>query len=125
LLWYAFPSLISRDLLNSHSCLQPWTEASKALQPEWVSTASKSKEKLITIDCTVEASLCKEQDVVSYPAIRLYRSDGRMSRYRGPKRASAYVLSPLILKMKEGELTNRQTSTLPPPFQPASSINPG
>ncbi|KAM7189740.1 hypothetical protein V8F33_009879 [Rhypophila sp. PSN 637] len=59
----------------------------------------------MNIDCSGSLSTCLELDVKAFPAIRLYHLDGRIIRYRGPRkskpflaflqRATRPVLSPL------------------------------
>ncbi|KAI0025077.1 ER-resident thioredoxin [Xylariomycetidae sp. FL0641] len=68
--------------------VEPSTPASQALEPEWLEAAETEK-ALMSIDCSDLASLCKEFDVISYPAIRYFDGHGHMSRYRGPRRSSA------------------------------------
>jgi protein disulfide-isomerase A1 len=41
----------------------------------------------VSIDCVSESKLCKENDVISYPAIRLFRKNKSVARYRGPRKA--------------------------------------
>lgn len=70
-------------------------QASRILEAAWeelCETQSSASEtpsavRIVSIDCAVDAQPCDDLDVASYPAIRLYQ-DGRMSRYRGPRRAS-------------------------------------
>lgn len=51
---------------------------------------------LLSINCAKDSKICEDNDVRSFPAIRLYRSGGEMrDPYRGPRRASEYV-SPII-----------------------------
>ncbi|KAI1173005.1 hypothetical protein F4777DRAFT_480519 [Nemania sp. FL0916] len=61
---------------------------SQALEPEWASV-SASQKYLMSIDCSVEAALCNEFNVVSYPALRFFDGHGHARPYRGPRRASA------------------------------------
>ncbi|PBP19962.1 hypothetical protein BUE80_DR009202 [Diplocarpon rosae] len=77
----------------------PWTESSKALEPEWLSATSQSPKELISVDCTAEAILCSEQGIISYPSIRVYHSNGNMKRYRGPRKATS-----IVSYMKRAEL---------------------
>ncbi|EXU99533.1 protein disulfide isomerase family protein [Metarhizium robertsii] len=67
----------------------PDHEASKTLLPEWTTLQDKIATK--SIDCIVSQDLCAEFDVVSFPAIRLYRGDQPMIRYRGPRTASSLM----------------------------------
>lgn len=47
---------------------------------------------MTSVDCAVEPTICRELDVASFPAIRLYKGSGvYVERYRGPRRASSYV----------------------------------
>lgn len=62
---------------------------SKSLEPEWKSATAQSKKPLVSIDCVIESKLCEEHDVISYPAIRLFRGGESVSRYRGPRKASS------------------------------------
>lgn len=59
----------------------------KALEPEWLSTSAQQRENLMSIDCTAESKLCKEFDVISYPALRYFDGHGNMKPYRGPRRS--------------------------------------
>ena len=57
---------------------------SKALEKEWVSLQKAEKDDdIVSFDCEAHLHKCKELDVASYPAIRVYHRDGRMDRYRG------------------------------------------
>ncbi|EFY90347.1 hypothetical protein J3458_005169 [Metarhizium acridum] len=67
----------------------PDHESSKALLPEW--TALQDKIAAKSIDCIASQDLCADFDVVSFPAIRLYRGDQPMVRYRGPRTASSLM----------------------------------
>ncbi|KAK1953534.1 hypothetical protein LY78DRAFT_675157 [Colletotrichum sublineola] len=42
----------------------------------------------LSVDCPASPSLCADLDVVSFPAIRLYRQDGTKHHFRGPRKAS-------------------------------------
>ena len=42
--------------------------------------------KVMSINCAEDLDLCLEMDVRAYPAIRLYSGNGRVSRYRGPRK---------------------------------------
>jgi len=58
--------------------------------------AEASETPFLNIDCERESNLCKEQDVHTYPAIRLYKrnengTEPEMKRYRGRKTEHAYV----------------------------------
>lgn len=62
-------------------------ENSKKLLKEW-KTVKKNIASSAMIDCVAASSFCHEMDVVSFPAIRLYKKDGPTTRYRGPRKAS-------------------------------------
>lgn len=58
--------------------------------------AEDSQIPFLHIDCAQERNLCEEQDVHTYPAIRLYKKNNsedatnvEMRRYRGPKTVNA------------------------------------
>ena len=42
---------------------------------------------IVSFDCSAHLAKCKDLDVHSFPAIRIYHRDGRMDRYRGPRTA--------------------------------------
>ncbi|KAK0728323.1 hypothetical protein B0T26DRAFT_167163 [Lasiosphaeria miniovina] len=42
----------------------------------------------MSVDCAAHVSACIQLDVVAYPAVRLYHGDGRMDRYRGPRKSA-------------------------------------
>ncbi|KAH0490532.1 hypothetical protein TgHK011_001997 [Trichoderma gracile] len=63
-------------------------EASKSLLKEWESV-QQHVASTATIDCPSSPKLCQEMDVVSFPAIRLYRKDSSATRYRGSRRAAS------------------------------------
>jgi protein disulfide-isomerase A1 len=66
--------------------------ASKSLEPEWkdlLKLDEKSADNMVSFDCAANLKTCKDLDVVSYPAIRLYHRDGRIDRYRGPRKAAS------------------------------------
>ncbi|KAI1471934.1 uncharacterized protein F4812DRAFT_456036 [Daldinia caldariorum] len=72
--------------------IEPSTAASQALEPEWISaTESEKKKSLLSVDCASASSLCKEFDVISYPALRFFDGHGKMTSYRGPRRASSIL----------------------------------
>ncbi|KAI0133370.1 hypothetical protein F4776DRAFT_664129 [Hypoxylon sp. NC0597] len=71
--------------------IEPSTAASQALEPEWTSATESEKKTLISIDCSSASSLCREFDVMSYPALRFFDGHGKMTSYRGPRRASSIL----------------------------------
>jgi len=64
-------------------------EPSKALEAEWLAATVKTKIPLLSVDCTAEADLCQEQEIISYPAIRVFDGSEKIKRYKGPRKASA------------------------------------
>ncbi|KAI0397151.1 hypothetical protein F5Y17DRAFT_12558 [Xylariaceae sp. FL0594] len=69
---------------------EPSSIASQALEAEWTSLGtSLHGAALLSIDCSIEATLCSESEVISYPALRYYDGHGHTRSYRGPRRASA------------------------------------
>jgi len=70
-------------------------EPSKALESEWIAIQESERDNnVVSVDCAAKPRLCDEYDVASYPAIRLFHGDGRVDRYRGARRSSAYA--PLV-----------------------------
>lgn len=87
------PSVLNLDYRGFHALLErkplneiwmvdffaPWCGPCMQLAPEWNKLAKLLKKlpevKIAKVDCTVEAQLCNEQFVRSYPTIRLYPSD--------------------------------------------------
>ncbi|ODA78232.1 hypothetical protein RJ55_05613 [Drechmeria coniospora] len=92
----------------------PDAEASTTLLPEWEAVQHTGTTRL-AIDCTRDAELCREFDVVSFPTIRLYRRDGAMVRYRGDRRATAIVsfveriLRPMMTNVSGDDLASFST----------------
>ncbi|EGR48750.1 ER-resident thioredoxin, partial [Trichoderma reesei QM6a] len=86
-------------------------EASKLLLEEW-QTVQQHVASTATIDCPSSPKLCQEMDVASFPAIRLYRQDGSVTRYRGPRRTApidAFVkraLKPSVQNVPGQQLAN-------------------
>ncbi|KAI1769948.1 hypothetical protein F4818DRAFT_446796 [Hypoxylon cercidicola] len=71
--------------------IEPSTAPSQALESEWTLATETGKKTLISIDCTAAASLCREFGVISYPALRYFDGHGKMTSYRGPRRASSML----------------------------------
>ncbi|KAI0885108.1 uncharacterized protein GGS22DRAFT_200170 [Annulohypoxylon maeteangense] len=71
--------------------IEPSTAASQALEPEWTSAVESEKKALISIDCASTKSLCQEFGIISYPALRFFDGHGKMTSYRGPRRASSIL----------------------------------
>ncbi|KEY66950.1 hypothetical protein S7711_06899 [Stachybotrys chartarum IBT 7711] len=68
----------------------PEDEASRSLLPEW-HKLTQELPRSVAVDCTKAPAVCRDMDVRSFPAIRLYQAHGQMARYRGPRKASSYV----------------------------------
>ncbi|KAK8095050.1 protein disulfide-isomerase [Apiospora hydei] len=45
----------------------------------------------ISINCVRDQQMCKDYGVISYPAIRLLDSEGKMTPYRGPRTSNAII----------------------------------
>ncbi|KAH9218735.1 thioredoxin-like domain-containing protein [Leptodontidium sp. 2 PMI_412] len=86
-----FESITAENEVSLVAFVAPWTEPSKALEPEWLSATARSQNSLISIDCTIEEKLCKEHEIISYPTIRLFKKQGEQRRYRGPRKASSIL----------------------------------
>ena len=57
------------------------------MEPEWSSVVAQKEDVLLSIDCTLEAQLCDDFNVISYPAVRYFDGRGVMAPYRGPRKA--------------------------------------
>ncbi|KAJ9603980.1 protein disulfide-isomerase precursor [Cladophialophora chaetospira] len=88
-----FHSTVDSNDLTLAAFVVPWTVPCISLAAEWEAAKSQLPESsLITIDCSNETSFCAQQNVHSYPAIRLFRGGSEHSeRYRGPRKTSAFV----------------------------------
>lgn len=62
-------------------------EASQRLETEWSAVDATLAGAKLAVDCLSETALCADLDVVSFPAIRLYRRDAPMSRYKGARKS--------------------------------------
>ncbi|OAA62853.1 Thioredoxin-like fold protein [Niveomyces insectorum RCEF 264] len=66
----------------------PSENASKELEAPWKAVqAAADGEHALSFDCGSNMATCRELDAWSFPAIRLYHRDGRIDRYRGPRKA--------------------------------------
>lgn len=74
-----------------------------------------SEDSITSIDCSAETSkkLCEEENVRSFPTIRLYRQESlNFERYRGPYKASAILgflrrsLHPILSKVDDKNITS-------------------
>ncbi|KAK3360624.1 thioredoxin-like domain-containing protein, partial [Lasiosphaeria hispida] len=62
---------------------------SRELEPEWTAVQNLSNNpNIVSFDCETNPRLCRELDVASYPAIRLYHRNGHMNRYRGERKGN-------------------------------------
>ncbi|KAK1761533.1 protein disulfide-isomerase, partial [Echria macrotheca] len=48
---------------------------------------TEKDDNIVSLDCATSPSFCRELGVTMFPSIRMYHRDGRMDRYRGPRRA--------------------------------------
>ncbi|KAK3937811.1 hypothetical protein QBC46DRAFT_391644 [Diplogelasinospora grovesii] len=77
---------------NDSYTLVACKEHSQALEPEWIAVERTVKgNKAVSFDCSTKPKLCGALKVSSFPTIRLYHQDGRLDRYRGPRKASSIV----------------------------------
>ncbi|PMD25441.1 thioredoxin-like protein [Hyaloscypha hepaticicola] len=86
-----FENIVNEEPLALVAFVAPWTEPSKALEAEWLAATARTKTALLSIDCTAEPDLCREQGVFSYPAIRVFDGSKKLRRYKGSRKASAIV----------------------------------
>ena len=52
---------------------------------------SERDNNVVSFDCGAKPKVCAELGIISYPAIRLYRPNGIVDRYRGPRKAKQIV----------------------------------
>lgn len=81
----------------SDTVFAPWCGHCKALAPEYEEAATTLKEKdikLVKVDCTEEADLCKEYGVEGYPTLKVFRGLDNHTPYKGQRKAGAYVQDP-------------------------------
>ena len=65
------------------------SKQSRVLEPEWLSAQKTVTGKLVSVDCSTNAQVCRKFGVTSFPTIRLHHPDGTQTRYRGPRKASS------------------------------------
>lgn len=83
------PTSMSPSFLRTKNELIRTRKASQVFEPEWTIVGDAAKDaNMMTIDCAKNRDTCIEMDVKAYPAIRLYHADGRVDRYRGPRKAT-------------------------------------
>ncbi|GLH07390.1 Thioredoxin domain-containing protein 5 homolog [Gryllus bimaculatus] len=70
----------------------PWCGHCSRLSPTWdqladkYNSAEKNSVKIAKVDCTVETSLCSEQDVTGYPTLKLFKTgEDEGVKYRGTR----------------------------------------
>ncbi|KAI0180742.1 hypothetical protein GGR52DRAFT_566999 [Hypoxylon sp. FL1284] len=96
--------------------IEPATAPSQALEAEWTAATEKEKKTLISVDCASEASLCREFGVISYPSLRFFDGHGKMTPYRGPRRASSILsyikraVRPSVTTLKDEKVKAFQSS---------------
>ncbi|KAK4221781.1 protein disulfide-isomerase [Podospora fimiseda] len=92
-------------LLVMTACLaagvSAWNHISKAAFREGLDSmayqliaSEKTDNNIVSFDCSLPShqAFCKSLDVTSFPSIRLYHRDGRLDRYRGPRKAREIAL---------------------------------
>lgn len=93
--------------------VDPTQPSASALEAQWTSIQETERDNnVVSIDCSTNAPLCDSYGVLTYPAIRLFHPSGRMTRYRGPKKASAITsflrrsLRPTISRLDDKNITS-------------------
>lgn len=89
-----FKELIGSDSPVLVEFFAPWCGHCKKLAPEFESAASSLKSqniKLAAIDCTIEKEICEKQGIKGYPTLAVFRSGAEVTKYQGPREASAIV----------------------------------
>jgi hypothetical protein len=62
---------------------------SAALEPEWLSAVAKSKDRLVSFDCSGDESPCDREGIDSLPFIVFFQNGDTVKHYQGPSRAEA------------------------------------
>ncbi|KAH8678338.1 thioredoxin-like domain-containing protein [Xylariales sp. PMI_506] len=68
--------------------VEPSTNASRALEPEWM-VASRSSRFIGSVDCSALPQVCKDFEIISYPTIRFFDGHGNVIPYRGPRTSAS------------------------------------
>lgn len=87
-----FPDFVKENPLVLAEFFAPWCGHCKALAPEYEEAATTLKEKdikLVKVDCTEEAELCKSYGVEGYPTLKIFRGSDNVSPYNGARKAGA------------------------------------
>lgn len=67
------------------------SESYGTFEGEWSSVQSSiAEDRVLAVECSNHAKLCREFDIVSFPAIRLHQKEGTFERYRGLRKAKEY-----------------------------------
>ena len=78
----------------------PWCGHCKRLHPTWDELAKKfntddaSEVVIAKVDCTVETSVCSDNDVTGYPTLKFFEKDGKddsAEKYRGGRDKDSLV----------------------------------
>ncbi|KAK0634168.1 hypothetical protein B0T14DRAFT_415967, partial [Immersiella caudata] len=87
-------------------------ESSKVFEPEWKAVQDSSKDlNIVSFDCLKNPRVCRESDVESYPAIRLYRRGRKMIRYRGERDAEQILA--FAKRARRPVVTEAEASVVP------------
>lgn len=68
----------------------PSLDSCIALALEW-DKVEKVEENTKVVDCKTQRDICEQEEVHSFPAIRLYYGDGSFKRYRGAKKSKDII----------------------------------
>ncbi|KAL1924693.1 uncharacterized protein VTP21DRAFT_4347 [Calcarisporiella thermophila] len=89
-----FKSVVGEENLIMVEFYAPWCGHCQRLAPEYEQAATelkKSNLKLAKVDCTAEQDLCSEHGVQGFPTLKLFRKDGEIVEYSGPRKADGLV----------------------------------
>lgn len=101
----------------------PWCGHCRHLYPEILKVSEhykgNEKVKIAKVDCSVETKLCKEQNVVSYPTMRIFSKGNLIKQYKRPKRTHTDIIKfiekgiqPDIIKIQSYDQINELSSDL-------------
>ncbi|POS86560.1 hypothetical protein EPUL_001297, partial [Erysiphe pulchra] len=107
-----FTDFINQNDLVLAEFYVPWCGHCQALAPEYEEAASKLMEKkirLVKVDCTEEAELCKSYDVDGYPTLKIFRGINDVSVYTGARKAPVIVSNMVKQSLPAVSILNKDT----------------